>query len=520
MASPSTLEDVRVRATPAHRPGERSPLPGLAVLGLGASIVPLDFAVNVAFPAITEAFALPTHAIRWVAIVYVITYGALMIGVGALGDRIGYLRVFRAGLALGALAFAGCALAPTFGWLLAARALQGVSVALTLSCAPALATLLVDASRRTWALSAFAATQAVAGVAAPIAGGAAMAVLDWPGVYAFRVPVVLAALAGSALLAPAAARQVARTDGTFDAPGSALLALAFGLLLLVPTLLGSVLLGTGDPGGSRTGAAFASPGAPTDASILASLAPALGVAIAAAIAATALVRRQRRSSAPFLPREVARDPDFALVNAGACVVHFTSFAVPLTTPYYLLRGGGWSAWDAGLVLSVWALGSLAGSWGAARAVAALGARRAALAAALVSGAALAGVATWPATPDAATMVGWLLLQGAGAGLFQVAYTDLVVAALPVSSRGVAGSLTMVTRTVGVTLGATVWLGTLQGFETAAIAQGTGARDAMVVAFRVVAASAAAVAIAFFAATSVRRTTWRGPSHDGGAGDRR
>ena len=93
-------------------------------MGLGASIAPFDFAVNIAFPAITQAFSLQTASIRWVAVSYVLTYGSLMLGFGALGDRIGYRRVFRAGLMLAAIAFAACALAPTYGWLLAARVAQ------------------------------------------------------------------------------------------------------------------------------------------------------------------------------------------------------------------------------------------------------------------------------------------------------------------------------------------------------------------------------------------------------------
>ena len=94
---------------------------GLAVIGLGASIAPLDFSVNIAFPAITAAFGLETRGIRWVAVSYVLTYGSLMLAFGALGDRIGHLRVFRAGLLLGALAFSLCAIAPSYAWLLSAR---------------------------------------------------------------------------------------------------------------------------------------------------------------------------------------------------------------------------------------------------------------------------------------------------------------------------------------------------------------------------------------------------------------
>jgi len=93
--------------------------------------VPLDFAVNVAFPAITEAFALNTRAIRWVAVCYVLTYGSLMLGFGALGDRIGHVRVYRAGLLLAAVAFTLCTFAPSYDLLLFARVLQGISVALT-----------------------------------------------------------------------------------------------------------------------------------------------------------------------------------------------------------------------------------------------------------------------------------------------------------------------------------------------------------------------------------------------------
>ena len=114
----------------------RAPLIGLAVVGLGASIGPLDFSVTVAFPAITRAFALQTSDIRWVAVWYVLSYGSLMLAFGALGDRIGHLRVFRLGLVLSAAAYVLCALAPSYHWLLATRVLQGVAVALTLSCGP------------------------------------------------------------------------------------------------------------------------------------------------------------------------------------------------------------------------------------------------------------------------------------------------------------------------------------------------------------------------------------------------
>ena len=111
----------------------------LAVVLAGASVAPLDTAVNVAFPAITAAFSLELPEIRWLVIVYVLTYGALMLVGGRLGDLHGYRRVFGIGLIVVAASFTACALAPGYDVLLAARFGQGVGVALVLGCGPALA---------------------------------------------------------------------------------------------------------------------------------------------------------------------------------------------------------------------------------------------------------------------------------------------------------------------------------------------------------------------------------------------
>lgn len=467
------------------RPPAPSPWPALAAVGLGASVGPLDFAVNVAFPAITEAFALSTHAIRWVAVCYVLTWGSLMLGFGALGDRIGHLRVFRAGLVLSALAFVLCALAPSYPWLLAARVVQGVAVALTLSCAPALATLLVDESRRTWALSAFAATAALATLAAPLLGGASVALMGWPGVYGIRLPIALIALA----LLPVVARRLRAPtrapSARFDATGSALLASAVGLLMLGPALP-----------------------TPGEWSLVA-----VPVSLAGALLMAVFVRRERRAQVPVLPPAVARDPDFRLINVASCVLQFASFSVPLVAPYLLLRALGWAPVAVGALLSAWAAGTLLGSTAAARVVAALGARRTAFAGALAATAGLGAIGAWPADPHPAAMAASLALQGIGIGLFQVAYSDLVVAALPVWSRGVAGSLTMVTRNLAVVLGATVWMWILHAVQHRALDEGLAAAPALAAGVTAVYRTAAAVAAGFVALTALRPATWFGRDRD-------
>lgn len=457
----------------------RHPLVGLAVVGFGASLAPLDFAVNIAFPAITQAFTLETSAIRWVAISYVLTYASLMLAFGRLGDVIGHRHVFRAGLLTAVVAFVMCALAPTYGWLLAARVVQGVSVALVLSCAPALAISLYDESRRTWALGAYAGTAAAAGVVAPLIGGISVAVLGWAGVFWFRAPIALLALLLLPLLPEAPRASQSGSARSFDLAGAVLLAAGLALLMLAPAIVQSV------------SAAW----------------HALAVAAAGIILFGVFVQRQRNAAAPMLRRSVVRDVDFWLPNLANFTVHVTSFAIPLVVPYYLTRIAGWGPMQSGLLMAVWATGALAGSALAARVVDALGVRPATLAAGVLVATGQLWIALWPDLPSLPVMLASLLLQGAGLGLFQVAYTDIVVAALPRNDRGVAGSLTMLTRTIGIVLGA-VWVtASMHAVEARELAAGAAPREAFLAAFQTTFGLAAALAGAFFALTCLRRSAW-------------
>ena len=81
------------------RPGSFLARPGFGVLvvALGTLVVPFNSSVNFAFPFITRAFGLPIPAIQWVVIAYTLTYAALMLVFGRVGDMLGYRRIFLAG---------------------------------------------------------------------------------------------------------------------------------------------------------------------------------------------------------------------------------------------------------------------------------------------------------------------------------------------------------------------------------------------------------------------------------------
>src|SRR5262245_32987409 len=171
----------------------RSATLGLLVVGVGTLVVPLDSAVNIAFPSITQAFGIEVQDIRGVVIAYVLTHSSLLLICGKLGDLLGYRRIFRVGLLVSAAAFIACSLAPTFGALLLGRILQGVGIALTLSCAPALATSLYREDQRTRVLGIYAAITAAGAALGPVIGGLLVARWGWAAVFWARAPLVLAA---------------------------------------------------------------------------------------------------------------------------------------------------------------------------------------------------------------------------------------------------------------------------------------------------------------------------------------
>src|SRR5215510_13672918 len=179
------------------------PRVGLLVIGLGTLLAPLDTAVNIAFPSITQAFALNLEDIRWVVVAYVLTYASLMLACGRLGDLVGYRPVFQVGLLISALGLFTCSMAPNYALLLGGRALQGLGIALTLSCGPALVTSLLPERERARALAFYAGVIAVGGALGPIVGGILVARWDWPSVFWFRVPIAVLALALSHLITAA-----------------------------------------------------------------------------------------------------------------------------------------------------------------------------------------------------------------------------------------------------------------------------------------------------------------------------
>ena len=411
------------------------PIIGLAIVGLGASLAPLDIAVNVALPAITGHFRLALGDVQWLVICYVLVYGSLMLVCGKLGDLLGHRLIFRIGMLISAAGCAACAAAPDWPLFLWARAGQGVGTALAISCTPALATSLFPESARTRALAGLGMAMSLAAVIGPFLGGILVELWGWPAVYWVRVPISLLALALSGLLP-----SPKPDPRPFDAMGAVMLAVCMSTLLL------SLVLSQRRE-------------APTLAVLV--------LFIASLAVLFAYVRRARRVPEPIIRPALFADPAFAVPNVMNVLANLAGFSILLLTPYYLVNVLKLSALASGVVLALAFVGSLAGAPLSAWLVARIGQRPTAFAGVVLVGLGLLPLAFTGADTPVLLVALLLIAEGLGQGLLNVAYTDIVTATLSVRDRGVAGSLALLTRTLGTVSGASV-LTTLHGAGAAGL----------------------------------------------------
>ncbi len=446
--------------TRSDRLAERHPGFGVFVVGLGTLVVPFDLSVNVAFPHIIRGFNLAIPAIQWVVIAYTLTYAALTLVFGRIGDMLGYRRIFQLGNVSGALAFVLCAAAPTFGWLLGARILQGVGAALALSCGPALATSLYPEDQRARVLGVYTMMFGVGSALGTILAGELVQLFGWRAVFWFRAPIALLAFA----LTWTFPRGLPRGQQRFDAPGAALLVLAITGLLVTLNLVRTL---EQSPWGCL----------------------AAGVVTIGAI--FAFIRRETSIAQPIIDLRFFRDRDFALVTAAHALLNLAGFSIMLLVPFYLDRLGGLSVPVSGLALASSPTGIMLAGPVAGWLARSTSSRRLALLGAAAMALAQISISMADAPANVPVLIASMFLQGVGLGLFQVACFDISTATIPREDRGVAGSLVMMTRTVGVVTGATVLMLIFQTVRSrgaaAGLADGTAFLAGFHAAFRVAAA---------------------------------
>lgn len=395
---------------------------GLWAVGLG-TLGQADSSVNIAFPAITAWFAIDVAAIQWLVIAYLLPMSCFVLVFGKLGDLFGHQRIFMIGTLLSLVAHALSGLSPDYNSLLFLRAFQGLGFGMILGSGPALATFLADEDQRSRVLSMYTMVFGAGMALGPAIGGLLVDSWGWQAVFWYRAP--LAAITLLLLLAVAEPTQT-RRQPKLDIAGALLLAASLGSLLLILSLLQRSVI---------------------DWAFVMALSFVLGVS------SLGFIYQESRAPEPIIRLDVFRTADIACLQVSSIVVNFGGFAVLLLLPFYLARETDLSVSVAGLVLAMSPLGTaiagLAGTWLASR----TGLRRLTMIGPYLTALGLIAIGILSSKFSILLMVPPMFVLGAGLGLFQFAFTDRTIAAMPSGDRGVAGSLFMVTRLLGTVAGA-------------------------------------------------------------------
>ena len=189
---------------------DRSRWIALIVLCLGSLMIVLDTTiVNVALPSIRQDLGFSQTTLAWVVNGYMLTFGGFLLLGGRLGDHYGHRRLFVIGIAVFTFASMACGVAMTQGFLVAARAVQGLGGAVVSAVSLSLiVSLFNEPSQRAKAMGVFGFVAAGGGSVGVLLGGILTDALSWHWIFLVNVPIgVAVCLLSFRVLPPGAGRQ-------------------------------------------------------------------------------------------------------------------------------------------------------------------------------------------------------------------------------------------------------------------------------------------------------------------------
>jgi MFS transporter, DHA2 family, multidrug resistance protein len=415
-----------------HPDGLPSPQRGRAVwvIVLGITMAVMDGSiVNMALPGIARELDAPASQAIWVVNAYQIASLVMLLPLAALGDRLGYRRVYLVGMALFVLSSIAAMLATSLPMLTAARALQGLGAAGIMSVNTALVRLIYPSDRLGRGIAVNSMVVATSTMAGPAVAAAILSVASWPWLFALNVPLGLLTLAMGRKALPT------NPPRTAAAPQFSLLDVLLNVLMFTLVFVGADYLGV------RSGAGHG--------------APVLGWALLAAGVAVGVVylRRQWHLAAPLFPLDLLRIPVFALSMGSSLGAFCAQMLAFVSLPFLLLEVQGRSHMEAGLIMTAWPMATVLVAPIAGRLIGRYPAGWLGGIGMVVFATGLLLVGLRPEQVTAFEM-GWrLALCGAGFALFQSPNNHTIVTTAPVHRSGAASGMLGTARLTGQTLGA-------------------------------------------------------------------
>ncbi len=398
----------------------------LALLAAAQFVVVLDASiVNVALPSIGRALDFSQDDLSWVVNAYVLVFGGFLLLGGRLADLLGRRRLFIAGLILFAAASLAGGLAQSAGWLVAARAVQGLGAALLSPAALSMVTVLfAEGSERNKAMGVWGAVAGSGGAVGVLLGGMLTEWAGWEWVLFVNVPIGIAA----AMLAPRLLPE-SKNEGErhFDIAGA--VTITTGLSLLVYALVDA-----------------------NDAGWASTQTIGLGAIAVALIGAFYVI--ERRQKAPLVPFPgIFRMRTITGINVAAVLVAASLFSMFFFISLYMQNVLGFSALEAGLAYLPLAVGIIITAGATAGLVTRFGFKPV-----LVSGLIItaAGLVWFSQVDPNGSYVGDVLfpslLAAIGLGLAFVSMTVAAVSGVETHETGLASGLINTSQQIGGALG--------------------------------------------------------------------
>lgn len=424
ISKPGTAGSTQAAGSAPLSPSARWALASLALCMLLSALG--TSSANVGLPTLAQAFNASFQDVQWIVLAYLLAITCLIVSVGRLGDLRGRRRLLLAGIALFSLASLLCGLAPGLGWLIAARALQGLGAAILMALSVALVGEALPKAKIGSAMGLLGTMSAIGTALGPSLGGVLLAGFGWQAIFLVNVPLgILALLLAQRYLPVDRGREQAERAG-FDPAGTLLLALTLAAYALAMTL------GRGQWGALNT-----------------------ALLLAAAGGAGLFLLVEGRVASPLLRLALLREPGLSASLSMNALVSTVMMATLVVGPFYLARALGLSTVLVGAVMSIGPLISALSGVPAGRLVDRLGAPLMLVLGLVAMTVGALALAMLPGWFGVAGYVAAMAVLTPGYQLFQAANNTAVMQDVQADQRGVISGMLSLSRNLGLITGASV-----------------------------------------------------------------
>ena len=438
-------------ATPIEKPAHGW-IP-MIFIGMGTALIIMDATiVNVSLPSMIADLGLSSIDAEWVNAIYSLTFAALLIVFGRVGDRVGRRRIFTLGALVFVLASIYAASSQSGEHLITARALQGIGGAMMSPSSLSLVNSLYAGKARNVAFAIYGSI--IGGMAAlgPLVGGYLTTNFSWTWAFWINVPIGIIVIVGALRYVPES-KDPGDTQG-LDVGGAILSALGIGLIvfgLIEGRNYGWIRV---EEDSSLFGRDYAA----------GAISPVFIALVAGLLCLLVLyfveTRRTRAGKSALIDFTLFRIATFGLGSVAALIVSLGEFGILFSLPLFLQSVLGYTALGAGALLATLAIGSFVSAPTAASLANKYGAR---FVARMGMGLEVIGIvglgATITPTSSAWQMAIWLIIYGMGVGYASAQLTGLILADVPVRQSGQASGTQSTARQIGAAMGTAI-LGTV------------------------------------------------------------